>query len=252
MFGSMFANMPVVTKNLLIINILFFVATSIFKFRGIDLDILLAMHYPASPWFYPHQIITSAFMHGSITHIIFNMFGVVFIGSYLERLWGAKRYLIFYVVSAIVGTLVSTVFDAFQVYKIAGSVWPDAKFAFDYAVDANGVTSWSAQILDPGNLSSLQLNNLAHYYAGSELGASGALMGILMAFALLFPNTEFMLIFPPIPVKARTLAIILGVGSFIAGITGAIPGIGHWAHLGGMLGGYIMIKIWQRDKNHFY
>lgn len=252
MFGSMFRNLPNVTKNILIINLLFFLATFMLRSRGLELEILLSMHYPASPWFYPHQIITAAFMHGSITHIFMNMFGLVFVGSHLERLWGPKRFLIFYVVAALTGTLVSTAFNAYEVYQIAGSLWPEASYIFDYSLGSDGSTYWSYQVTETGGLTDGQLIKLSKAYAASELGASGALMGVLMAFAMLFPNTEFRLLFPPIPIKAKWLALILGVGSFYAGISGAIPGIGHWAHLGGMLGGYIMIKIWQKDTNTFY
>lgn len=252
MFGNMLSNLPQVTKNLLIINVLFFLARFVFMNQGIYLDEYLAMHYPASPKFMPHQIITAFFMHGSIGHIFMNMIGLVFMGSHLERFWGAKRYLIFYVVCAIGGTLCSTIVEAIHVHQITGSVWPDVSMAIDYFIEPSGSVSFMAEFLDPGSLGQTELNQLARVYATSELGASGALYGVLMAFAVLFPNTEFMLLFPPIPIKAKWLAVIFGGIALYSGLTGTMEGIGHFAHLGGMLFGFLMIKYWQRNRTNFY
>ncbi|UKN01943.1 rhomboid family intramembrane serine protease [Paracrocinitomix mangrovi] len=252
MFGSIFRNMPQVTKNLLIINVLLFLAKIVLVNQAINLDEYLAMHYPTSPFFYPHQIVTSVFMHGDFTHLLFNMFGVVFVGSHLERIWGSKRYLIFYMFSAIGGVICATGIHAIEMYQAAGSLVPDITLSAEHFLDGQGDWMVSYNYANLGGYEAEQLKSIINISLGQSLGASGALYGVLMAFAMLFPNTEFMLIFPPIPIKAKWLALILGGFAVYSGVTGTAEGIGHFGHLGGMLFGFILIKIWQKDKTKFY
>ena len=251
MLRNIFGNLNVVTKNLLIINVLFFLAKIVFENKGVNMNAILAMHYPDSTLFYPHQIISCFFMHGSISHLLLNMIGVVLVGNHLEAYWGSKRYLIFYVLCAIGGTVCSTLYHGFEMYQIAGTFFPNIDVNVEMFSTPQGFM-YSYQLTDLKGYTEVQIGQIMDLYMGSELGASGALFGVLMAFALLFPNTEFMLLFPPIPIKAKWLALILGVGSLYAGFTGAIPGIGHFAHLGGMLFGYLIIKYWQKDRSKFY
>lgn len=253
MFRNLFGNLPPVSKNILIINVLFFLAKFVFRSKGIYLEDYLAIHYVASPLFQPYQFVTSIFMHSDIMHILFNMLGVVLMGSHLERLWGPKRYLLFYFVTGIGASLCSNFVNGIEVYQLTGTFFPDADVnVMINTIHPNGGFEYMREIIDPGSLNLSQLDILCGIYVVPELGASGALYGVLMAFALLFPNTEFMLMFPPIPIKAKWLALILAGVALYSGISGSMGGYAHFAHLGGMLFGFIMITIWRRDKSNFY
>lgn len=252
MFGSFFGNLPPVSKNLLIINLLFFLAKVLFDARGIYLHDYLAIHNVASPLFQPYQLVTSMFMHGDFMHLLFNMIGVIVMGAHLERYWGGKRYLTFYFIAGIGATVCSLAVKSYQVYELTGMVFPNVDMELATSSMQGGSFTFDILVNDPGSLSNYQLEALGRYFISPELGASGALYGVLMAFALLFPNTEFMLMFPPIPIKAKWLALILGAIALYSGVTGAADGYAHFAHLGGMIFGFILIKIWQRDKTRFY
>lgn len=243
MLKNLFGNIPPVTKNLLILNVLFFLATFLLEQQGIDLASKLGLYYPSSQFFEPYQIITHFFMHSGFTHLLFNMLGLVFIGSHLERVWGNKRFFIFYFVTAIGAALLYESVHAFELYSATGSIFPDI-FLEDVQHLQNGAITWR---------SSFQPISITGIYAAPTVGASGAIYGLLMAFALLFPNTEFRLLFPPIPIKAKWLALILGIYALYQGYLNN-PGdsVAHFAHLGGMLFGFIMIKIWGKDRNEFY
>lgn len=248
MFGAMFANMPNVVKNLLIINLLFFLAKAIASSRGIDLSLLLGLHYFDSPDFKPFQIATHFFMHGNLIHIFFNMFALVMLGSHLERVWGPKRFLIFYFVTALGAAALHQGVLAFEIYNATGTLRPISEGVLVCRPDGFMVSCMDLS----GNLSIDQLRAGSSAY-GNVVGASGAVYGLLMAFALLFPNTEFMLLFPPIPIKAKWMALLLGLFALYNGYANAEgDSVAHFAHLGGMLFGFIMIKIWQKDKSNFY
>src|SRR5688572_27391225 len=124
MFGSMFSNMPNVVKNLLIINLLFFLATVVLQNQNVMLIHELGLHYPDSPVFKPYQLITHFFMHGSIAHIFFNMFALVMMGTPLERIWGAKRFLLFYFVTAFGAAFLHMLVQAIELYQICGDFFP--------------------------------------------------------------------------------------------------------------------------------
>lgn len=232
MFGSMFSNMTPVVKNLLIINVLFFLATILMERQGIYLISELGLYYPDSPGFKPFQLVTHFFMHGGIAHIFFNMFSMVMLGNHLERIWGSKRFLLFYFITALGAASLHMLVQGIEIYSICGDFFP-----VKHEVMVN----------------SSQSKHISEILLTPTVGASGAIYGILMAFALLFPNTEFMLLFPPIPIKAKWLALILGVYALYSGFQNS-PGdsVAHFAHLGGMLFGYILIRIWKKDKNRFY
>jgi membrane associated rhomboid family serine protease len=240
--------MPDVTKNLLILNVLFFLVKYVLESQGVNASQLLGMHYPASELFEPYQVVTHFFMHGNLFHILFNMIGLVVIGSHLERVWGKKRFFIFYFVTALGAMLLHIIVQGVEIYQITGELFPEIYFgtndygnvyAFQYAQDGSTlVAEWMQQA---GSIMYIPV-----------VGASGAIYGLLMAFALLFPNTEFMLLFPPIPIKAKWLALILGGIALYSGFERSGDSVAHFAHLGGMLFGFIMIKIWQRNKNTFY
>lgn len=249
MFRQIFGNMPDVVKNLLILNVLFFLLKVVLEGQGIDAGQLLGMHYPSSPYFEPFQIITHFFMHADLFHILFNMIGLVVLGSHLERVWGKKRFFIFYIVTALGAMLLHVGFTGYELYELTGSWWPNAY------LDGNDIILENIQVVkefQTAEESNLWYNEVYWKLNIPVVGASGAIYGLLMAFALLFPNTEFMLLFPPIPIKAKWMALFLGGVALYSGYTRSGGGIAHFAHLGGMLFGFIMIKIWQRNKNTFY
>lgn len=247
MFRSLFANIPDVTKNLVIINALFFLATLVAQGQGVNLYGMLGMHYPGSNYFEPYQIITHFFMHGDFTHILFNMIGLIVFGSHLERVWGKQRFFIFYFVTALGAAALHFGVQGYEVYRLSGEWFPSVEILTDKAVFSPMI-----QYNSPAELS-YAAEGIVNIYQTPILGASGAVYGLLMAFALLFPNTRFMLLFPPIPIKAKWLALILGGMALYQGYMNN-PGdsIAHYAHLGGMLFGFILIQIWRKDRNNFY
>lgn len=247
MFGAMFSNMTNVVKNLLIINLLFFLGKAVASSRGIDLSVILGLHYFDSPDFRPYQIATHFFMHGDLMHIFFNMFSLVMLGSHLERVWGSKRFLIFYFVTALGAAALHQGVLAIEIYNATGTLTPIT----DGLVECQpGIMGMNCQY--SASLTEAQFHHAVSAYT-NVVGASGAIYGLLMAFAMLFPNTEFMLLFPPIPIKAKWFALILGLIALYSGYqNSATDSVAHFAHLGGMLFGFIMIKIWQRDKSNFY
>lgn len=233
MFGSLFRNLPGVVKNLLIINGLFFLATIVMAGKDINLIGELGLFYIDSPFFKPYQLATHFFMHGGMFHIFFNMFALVVFGSHLERMWGPKRFLTFYFITALGAALLHMGVMGFEIYQLTGTAFP------------------GLEVGDPLLNSSMQ--DAADIMSVPTVGASGAIYGLIAAFAMLFPNTELMLLFPPIPIKAKWLALGLAAIAVVKGYQDADgDSVAHFAHLGGMIFGYIMVKIWQKDQTRFY
>lgn len=236
---SPFANLTPVIKNLIIINVIFFIATYALA-QVVDLQKLLAVYYPASPMFKPWQVITYMFMHGGFSHIFFNMFALFMFGPMLEHSLGSKRFFNYYFITGIGGFVLYMAVQALQVYLIAGSLSiPNPELDASYFVNGNDVVK--AQ----------ELYNLYHV---PMLGASGAIFGILVGFGMLFPNMEMMIMFIPVPIKAKYVVIgyiaielFSGIGRF------AGDSVAHFAHLGGALFGFILIKLWKVQRpNNFY
>ena len=229
----MLQNAPQVVKNLIIINVLFFVASMLV---GEDQAVTwLAGTYPGSPFFQPWQIITHMFMHGGLGHLFFNMFALYMFGSQLERLWGAQRFLNYYIISGLGGFFLHEFFIGLDFYQTYGTFFPDR-----------------AQLL-PSGMTDRQAVYILERTFGRVVGASGAVFGILLAFGLLFPNTRLMLLFPPIPIKAKYF--VMGYGLIELGLAlenGSGDNVAHFAHLGGMLFGYILLKRWQKERGTFY
>lgn len=203
--GGFFANLPVVTKNILIINVLLWIITEL---RPDFMTRAFALFYPASPFFHWWQPITHMFMHGGFGHLFVNMFTFLMFGCALERQWGAKKYLTFYFITGLGAAALHLCVMALQL-KMG---WVPA-----------------------GQLYSIPM-----------VGASGAIYGVLMGYAMLFPDTELTLIFPPITLSAKWWIIIWIAIELLTGIFSIGGGIAHFAHLGGMLFGYILIKYWKR------
>lgn len=227
-----FAGIPGVVKNLLIINGLFFLAAMVLSPGGKPLAWTLGLFYMDSPFFEPYQIATHMFMHGGFGHIFFNMFALFMFGSPLERVWGPKRMLLFYLLTGLGAAALHMGVMAYDVYSIAGSV------------SGNVQETSNGYLMNPG---------LQSLYFTPTVGASGAVFGLLLGFGMLFPNTELMLLFFPVPIKAKYFVVLYGLAELFFGFA-RIQGdnIAHFAHLGGMLFGFILIKIWQKDRHTFY
>ncbi len=238
-------DIPPVVKNLLIINGIMLLATFSLERLGIDLTDYLGMFFPLSDSFMPHQIITSMFMHANISHLFFNMFALFMFGKILESVWGAKRFLIYYMVTGIGAVLLHSLVNYIQAYPILQSLSPQE---LDLVLNEG-----KEALLMGKNFINPDMGQLNLIYHIPTVGASGAVFGILLAFGMLFPNTELMLLIPPIPIKAKYFVIGYGVIELFAGVANFQgDNIAHFAHLGGMLFGFILIKYWKEDRNKFY
>jgi membrane associated rhomboid family serine protease len=235
---------PPVVKNLIIINVIMLFATFVLQMRGIDLTKLLGLHYFASSDFRPYQLVTHMFMHGGFMHLLFNMFALWMFGRVLESVWGPKRFFIYYFVTGLGAAALHTFVNYLEFQHIASRMTPEA---------VQMVLSQGADILSQGqNFSDVAAGKLNMLLNTPTVGASGAVFGILLGFGMLFPNTELMLLFPPIPIKAKYFVAGYGAIELFSGITNPGSNIAHFAHLGGMLFGFILIKYWNSTTRHFY
>jgi len=235
---------PPVVKNLIIINAIMLFVTYVMGMKGIDLYKILGLHYYASPDFKPYQLVTHLFMHGDIWHLVFNMFSLWMFGRVLESVWGPKRFFIYYFVTGLGAAFLHTFVNFLEFQYIASKMSPE---------DVQMVLSQGTEIFQQGkNFSDVAAGKLNMILNIPTVGASGAVFGILLGFGMLFPNTELMLLFPPIPIKAKYFVLGYGAIELFSGITGSGSNIAHFAHLGGMLFGFIMIKYWNRNTKHFF
>ena len=233
-----------IVKHLLIINIIFFFASAVLGEIMYD---LFAMHYPNNPNFFVWQPITHMFMHGDLTHIMFNMFGLWMFGSPLEQMWGKKKFIFFYISAGLGAALLQiTIYhiDIVSVNQIL-SEYGLSKGEIDLFYETGRInTSLIKSVGEDKLFSGIQS------FKAVMVGASGALYGILVAFAMLYPNVQLMLLFPPIPVKAKYLVPILILIDLFFGFTSYSLGpIAHFAHIGGAITGFIMMWYWK--KNNF-
>lgn len=244
-------NLPQVTKNLLIINVLVYLLTLFLESQGTPAYDYLSAHYFNSPKFRPVQIISHMFMHGSGMHIFFNMFLLVMFGGHLERVWGAKRYFIFYFAAGLGALVLYNSIGVFQLFDLREQLMQLGynMDTTDFFIEQNRVQ----EIMVLGD-SLPQIQSYYNLSMQSMVGASGALFGLLAAFAMLFPNTELMLLFPPIPIKAKYLIggyIVFEIYSSLYQSAG--DHIAHLAHVGGAVVGVIFILIWRRkDRKNFW
>lgn len=238
-------NLPLVVKNLLIINGLFFLATFVLGSQGINLTALLGLYYFASPEFAPYQLVTHMFMHGNLMHIFFNMFALWMFGKVLETVWGPKRFLIYYIVTGLGAAVLHIAVNHFQIVSLEASMAADQ---IQIVLEEGHLALANGQnFMDPA------LGKLNLLYNTPTVGASGAVFGVLLAFGMLFPNTQLMLLFPPIPIKAKYFVLMYGAIELYLGIQNSpTDNVAHFAHLGGMLFGYLLIKFWQKNSSNFY
>lgn len=238
-------SIPTVTKHLLIINAILWLATMMLKSRGIYLDDYLGLHFWKGSDFKFYQFFTYMFMHDSSSfingfmHIFFNMFALYMFGTLLEKVMGMKRFILFYLVCGVGAGLVQELVWQFT--------WPNI------LADINNVST--SVINDAINSGELDKGFLNEYYNNLiTVGASGAVFGILLAFAMVFPNIPLYIMFIPIPVKAKWAVIGFAVIELFFGVSGVMDSVAHFAHLGGMLFGLILILYWRKKGlfNNYY
>lgn len=219
--GGFLSNVPVVTKNLFIINCIVFIATVINKGFMIE---TFAMFYPTSPFFHWWQVVTHMFMHGGFWHIFFNMYTLLMFGTVVERYLGPKKFLLFYFVCGLGAAALHTGVEYLQMQSYMDSV------ALGHPAAMQGVTAIK---MTP------------------TVGASGAIYGLLIGYAMLFPQSRMTLIFPPVTLSAKWMVVAFAVIELLTGISGVNAGVAHFAHLGGMLIGWFMILMWRKRGNLF-
>lgn len=257
--------LPKGVKNLLIINILVFFATIVFAKAGIcDLNKWLGLHYFKAPDFHVWQFITYMFMHGNFGHIFFNMFALWMFGAAVENYWGTKKFLLYYLATGIGAALTHYVITAVEIAPAMAlfNQFLDAPSldTYRYLVENNQITQLQSvlqnnyQVLqqNPDNLNELVAATISiqDSYLNSFLliGASGAIYGILLAFGFLFPNSPIYIYFL-FPIKAKWFVVIFGVIELLYGVVGTPDGVAHFAHLGGMIFGILLIWLWHRHDN---
>ncbi|MDR0544885.1 MAG: rhomboid family intramembrane serine protease [Odoribacteraceae bacterium] len=254
-------------KVILAINIGIFLLINIVG-EHIDLVQLLGMHLPGADHFGVYQYVTHMFTHAGLMHVFFNMFAVFMFGCILERVWGSKRFLVYYFATGLGAALLHSFVSWYEYYQLlemyrAFQATPDvglfAEFMREagYELNASALNEWATR----PELNATYALDAARFYERviSEtlnvptVGASGAVFGLLLAFGMLFPNTELMLMFIPIPIKAKYFVIGYGALELFMGIqhqTG--DNVAHFAHLGGMLFGFFIIRYWNKHSKRFY
>lgn len=240
---SFMDSIPPVVKNLIIINTLVWIAgiTPLHNL-GFDIDKLFALHYWSADTFHPYQIVSYMFLHAGFEHLFFNMFGLFMFGRILEYTWGSKRFLIYYMVTGI---------GAGITQEIAWVLDPQVS---GFAADVTNIIQSGTQNVQFSDGSVLSAEKYIDMFNNMKtVGASGAIFGLLLAFGMMFPNQAIYLMFIPIPIKAKyfvigyaVIELVMGVGNF------QFDNVAHFAHLGGMVFGYFLVKKWKRNDFQKY
>ena len=230
-------------KHLLIINGIFFFAANILGDFFIE---QMALHFYLNPTFQLWQPITHMFMHGNVSHIFFNMFGLWMFGSPLEQLWGKKKFLFYYFSAGLGAAIIQMLAYAYQFHSVT-AVLNEAGFTTQEIINSIAVDRIGEGWLDYVTREEV-IGAYGGYFA-SMVGASGALYGILVAFAFMFPNVPLFLIFVPIPIKAKYFVPILILGDLFFGFSSySIGPIAHFAHVGGAITGFLMMYYWKKNQ----
>lgn len=224
-------NIPTVTKNLLIINVLAYLVGMVFGIHSGGFNDLFGLHFFLAPDFGLYQLVTYMFMHASLSHLFFNMFALWMFGCIVERTWGARKFLFYYMACGIG----------------AGLLQEMAQFVQFYMLAAENIHGFSvSQIMTVAKASAVGIN------LWTTVGASGAIYGILLAFGMLYPE-ERMFIFPlPVPIKAKFFVVGYAAIELFMAFSTSGDGVAHLAHLGGMLFGFLLIRYWHRHPGRGY
>jgi membrane associated rhomboid family serine protease len=228
----MFRNIPIVTRNLLIINVLVYLLASVVELGGKSLTDWGALHFFMASDFHVYQFITYQFLHGGFTHLFFNMFALWMFGCVIENVWGPKKFIFYYIFCGVGAGLCQ---EMVQYISFA----------------ADGLTSLDPeQILNVNGQRLMSVDQIMNL--SSTIGASGAVYGILLAFGMTFPN-ERIFIFPlPIPIKAKWFVAIYAIIEFVSAMSSVGDGVAHMAHIGGMLFGFLLILYWRKRPNSYF
>jgi len=239
--GTRWSLLPEVIKNLLIINGLFYLATLSLQIYGVDLTRILGLYLPGSELFKPYQLVTHMFMHGGLLHLFLNMFSLWMFGMSMENYWGARRFLTYYLVTGLGAALLHLGVGWFEAYQ-----YHQQLLSVGFGADELDVLARTGQYY-PSALSQ-QYDRLLTDYASKfrypTVGASGAVFGILLAFGMTFPDQRIYL-YMAIPVKAKYFVIGYGLLELWNGLSMSGSNIAHFAHLGGMLFGWLLIRFWR-------
>lgn len=242
---------PPITKNLLIINGLFFLAKIIFESKGIDLDSILGAFYPESVNFKGWQIVTHMFMHGNFTHILFNMFALWMFGSTVEQTIGQKKFLILYFVAGLGSFVLFNFTNYLQIESLKETVAasgvnvPELIKSLKITGDGSYPVPFSAEVE--------ATKELMRYYITPMVGASGAIYGLLVGFAVLYPNAKLALLFFPVPVAAKYfIPVMIALEFFLAIQNYAWNPVAHFAHIGGAIIGFLLMRHWKQNLHRNY
>jgi len=231
--------LPEVTKNLLIINVLMFLATMTF---GWFYD-YFSLYSVQSPFFQPYQLVTHMFMHAGGTHIFFNMFALFMFGSEIERAFGPRKYLLFYLLTGLGAAFLQSAVNYVEVVQAMQALPEDI---------VHKIINEGGQLLQSNrNYTNPEWGNLNRLVHGRMLGASGAVFGLLAAFGMLYPNRVIYLIIPPIPLKAKYFVLLFGLMELYLIVSKSQPGVAHFAHLGGAIVGVLIILFWRKQGERF-
>lgn len=225
---AQFSIMPPVCKNLLIINVICYLATIVLRSRGINLTELFGLHFFAASHHHIWQWVTYSFFHGSFSHLFFNMFAIWMFGYTLENVWGSKRFILYCLVSALGAALMQEITYYFMYKDLLSGVYTHVKIDDDRVPVEDFLNSINT------------------------IGASGIVFGLLAAFGLMFPNTTVYFYFL-LPIKTKWFVLGYIALELLNGVLGTSDGVAHFAHLGGALAGFILLFIWkkQRDKYRY-
>ncbi len=239
-----FSQLPEIVKNLLIINGLLFLGTISLENYGIDLTQMLGLHQFQSPDFRPHQLVTHMFMHANFTHLFFNMFALWMFGKTLENVWGGKRFLIYYMFTGLGAAALHLGVSQYEILSLQAQL---------NSSDLNMILENGNSVLQGNqNYSNQIMGKLNLLINTPTVGASGAVFGILLAFGMLFPNTLLYIYFA-IPIKAKYFVMVYGALELYLGLSNnPADNVAHFAHLGGMLFGFLLLKYWQKNNTQFY
>lgn len=216
--GGFLANVPTAVKNIIIINALVMVMTALNKTFMYE---TFALFYPTSPFFHWWQPVTHMFMHGGFWHLFFNMYTLFIFGTVLERVWGTKKFLVFYFVTGLGAAMIHT-----------GVEWIQMQSWLSKAAEGSAAAMSAIHVLK----------------MTPTVGASGAIYGVLMGYAMLYPDSMLTLLFPPVSLKAKWFVLIFAAIELLTGVTGTGGGIAHFAHLGGLIFGFALIWYWKKNR----